>query len=177
MNTTMDLILMGRGESKGSRPVCSIHASVTRRLLKRRCARSSSRLFADKHMLNGDSMKRNSTVSPLLSLPPEIRNRIYDLVLGGRHKKLWLAGFPTISRRPLCLEDCIIRRASNVTKGYKSGFSVFAGRSVEKLRCCRTPSTNLFSKTIGYDRSSRRLDGRRRTERLESVDICIMPSR
>ena len=28
-------------------------------------------------------MKRNSTTSRLLSLPPEVRNRIYNLVLGG----------------------------------------------------------------------------------------------
>lgn len=33
-------------------------------------------------------MKRNSTASPLLTLPPEIRNRIYDLVLG--RQRLWI---------------------------------------------------------------------------------------
>lgn len=37
---------------------------------------------------NCNSVKRNLAVSPLLSLPPELRNRIYDLVLGG--KRLWI---------------------------------------------------------------------------------------
>ncbi len=122
VNTT---ILMSRGDSKGSGPVCSTHANATRRLLKRRCARSSSRLFVGKHRLNGNSRKRNSTVSPLLSLPPEIRNRIYDLVLGGQ--MLWIS-YNFHERH-----DIIKGRLKKIHTGFKLDQKVQIGF----LRVCR----------------------------------------
>ena len=90
--TTMAFIQTSQEASKSSGPVCSIRANVTRRLLKKPCAQSSTLPIVNKQRLTGNSMHRNATASPLLSLPPEIRNRIFNLVLGCQ--RLWISYKP-----------------------------------------------------------------------------------
>ena len=88
----MAFIQTSQEASKSSGPVCSIRANVTRRLLKKTCAQSSTLPIVNKQRLTGNSMHRNATASPLLSLPPEIRNRIFNLVLGCQ--RLWISYKP-----------------------------------------------------------------------------------
>ena len=53
--------------------------------------------------LTSHSMHLNASTSPLLSLPPELRLRIYDFAIGGRH--IWIGKIPSKSIPPYLPTD------------------------------------------------------------------------
>ena len=53
--------------------------------------------------LTSHSMHLNASTSPLLSLPPELRLRIYDFAIGGRH--IWIGQIPSSSIPPYLPTD------------------------------------------------------------------------